>query len=220
MKQGASRHALADRGDDLYETPAICTEAALRAGIFGDMPQVIWDPCAGRGAMSRVLRAAGFTVITTDLVAYDGADAGIASGIDFLMERAAPDGCGGIIMNPPYKLADAFIRHALSLVPRVAVLLRAMAIEGAGRADLIDGHLTDFWIGIDRPPAMHREGWTGNRLGNSGAPFAWFVFQAEPRGAEPIRMRRFWWDEGKRGRGGSSSPKGGSPHNMARPASP
>ena len=194
MKQGASRHALADRGDDLYETPACCVSAAFDAGVFCDAGSIIWDPCAGRGGMSRELVRLGFTVIPQDLVAYPGADDGIATGIDFLMERAAPEGVTSIIMNPPYKLADQFIRHGLTLVPRVYALLRAMAIEGSGRADLIDGHLRHYWVGIDRPPAMHREGWAGNKLTNSGAPFAWFDFSAKPKHrCDPISLHRFRW---------------------------
>lgn len=197
MKQGAARHALKDRGDDLYETPEICTEAAVRAGVFEGISKA-WEPSAGRGAMARVLRRSGIEVHTTDLVAYEGADDGIVPGVDFLMQYVAPEGIDAIITNPPFKLADQFIRHALTLANRVIVLQRAMAIEGAGRSDLIDGHLRDYWIGIDRPPAMHREGWVGNRLSNSGAPFAWFDFHANqrPSGA-PIRLHRFWWDESK-----------------------
>lgn len=199
MKQGAARHALAARGDDLYETPEICVHAAHEAGVFGagtfpGSHGAVWEPCAGRGAISRALRARGYRVIAQDLVDYPGRDPDIATHIDFLMERRAPEGVSCIITNPPFKLADAFIRHGLTLVPHVTVLLRAMAIEGAGRADLIDGHLREYWLGIDRPPAMHREGWAGNRLSNSGAPFAWFVFSREPRPAhEPIALRRFYW---------------------------
>ena len=193
MKQGASRHALKDRKDDLYETPACCVTAAISGGVFHGLTD-IWEPCAGRGAISRELRGAGLTVVCHDLVAYDGADAGIQTPIDFLMEGKAPDGVQAIITNPPFKLANDFIRHGLSLVPRVIVLQRAMAIEGAGRADLIDGHLRAYWIGIDRPPAMHREGWEGNRLSNSGAPFAWFDFWAEKRPfGQPISLHRIRW---------------------------
>ena len=197
MRQGASRHALKDRGDDLYETPAICVRSAHAAGVFAGTDGVqIWEPCAGRGAIARELRSLGHEVITHDLVAHAGADPGVISGRDFLMERraAAPV----IITNPPFKLADQFIRHGLHLGCRVIVLLRAMAIEGAGRADIIDRHLSAWWIGIDRPPAMHREGWTGNRLSSSGAPFAWFDFNPIPHDpGTPILMRRFWWDESK-----------------------
>ncbi len=194
MRQGASRRALSERGDDLYETPACCVTSAFREGVFSAAGSVIWEPCAGRGAIARELRAVGFSVIAHDLVDYEGADPGIASGIDFLLERSAPEGVTAIITNPPFKLADEFIRHGLTLVPRVIVLLRAMAIEGSRRADLIDHHLQHYWIGIDRPPAMHREGWTGNRLSNSGAPFAWFDFSARQKGAcDPISMHRFRW---------------------------
>lgn len=203
MKQGASRHALKPRKDDLYETPACCTEAGHRHGVFSFATHPgsagpVWEPCAGRGAISRVLRGFGYGVIAQDLVAHPGADPDIKAGIDFLMERQAPAGTSCIITNPPFKLADEFIRHGLTLVPWVIVLLRAMAIEGAGRAGLIDRHLRAYCIGADRPPAMHREGWDGNRLSNSGTPFAWFVFSAQPRAEhQPIELRRIWWDESK-----------------------
>lgn len=203
MRQGASRHALVDRRDDLYETPAVCTRAALRARIFEGMeggcvwpggPGAVWEPCAGRGAIARELRAAGYAVVAQDLVDYPGRDLDIATGIDFLMERVAPAAAKCIITNPPYKLADAFVRHGLRLVPRVFAFLRFMAVEGVGRSDLIDRHCRAIWVGADRPPAMHREGWTGPKLSNSSAPFAWFLFDARPRPErEPIALRRLMW---------------------------
>lgn len=191
MKQGAARHALAERKDDLYETPAVATQALLRVEALGGL---IWEPCAGRGAISRVLKAASHRVVSTDLVAHPGADTDIATPIDFLMERQAPAGCAAIVTNPPYKLADQCIRHGLSLVPTVIVLLRLMAIEGAGRSDLVDRHLLRVWAGIERLPAMHREGWEGPRMANSGAPFAWFVFSSAPRPeGSPVELRRMSW---------------------------
>ena len=193
MRQGASRHALSERGNDLYETPEICTLAAIREGVFSGI-KTAWEPSAGRGAMSRVLRAHGIAVIAHDLAHYEGADSDIVPERDFLLEFNPPEGVDAIVTNPPFKVADDFIRHGLGLGFRVIVLLRAMAIEGAGRADLIDRHLRRFWIGIDRPPAMHREGWEGNKLSSSGAPFAWFDFHPKPRpDDEPIELRRFWW---------------------------
>ena len=71
MNQGASRHALKDRKDDLYETPACAVHALMRVK---SLPRYIWEPAAGRGAISRILRAEGYTVTTTDLVAHPGAD--------------------------------------------------------------------------------------------------------------------------------------------------
>jgi hypothetical protein len=133
-------------------------------------------------------------VTAQDLVAYPGADAGIITPVDFLMERARPEGCETIVTNPPYKLADACIRHGLDLGCRVIVLLRLMAIEGAGRADLIDGHCERIWAGIERLPTMHRDGWTGPKLSVSGVPFAWFVFSPVKReSGAPIELRRMSW---------------------------
>lgn len=192
MKQIASRSALRDRKDDLYETPreAILTLLRHEKALGGRL----WEFAAGRGAISRELRAAGFDVYTTDLVAHDGADPGIISGVDFLMERQVPERVRWGVSNPPYKLADEFIRHGVhTLGLHMAVLLRLMALEGAGRSDLIDKHLVRVWAGIERLPMMHREGWEGPKLGNSGAPFAWFIFAPWDRGGAPIELRRISW---------------------------
>ena len=185
------RHSFADRGNDLYETPACAIRTLIASGEVERISDGwVWEPCAGRGAISRELVAAGYQVAAQDLVAYDGADIGIEAPIDFLMERTAP--CGPIITNPPYKLADQFIRHGLSLGVTVAVLLRLAALEGASRSDLIDKHLRRVWAGIERLPMMHRDGWEGPKNGNSGAPFAWFVFEPGRRlGA--IELRRISW---------------------------
>lgn len=190
MRQGADRTALKERKNDLYETPACAIHALL---WNEDLPRYIWEPAAGRGAISRELEIAGHHVTKTDLVAYPGADDLIVSGVDFLMETHAPPLVEAIVTNPPFKNADAFIRHGLALGLPVIVLLRLMALEGAGRADLIDKHLLRVWAGIERLPQMHREGWEGPRTANSGAPFAWFVFSPEQRGGKPIELRRISW---------------------------
>jgi len=187
MRQGTARHAIADRRDDLYETPQPAIRTFLRVV---DLPPVVWEPCAGRGAISREIEATGRTVIKHDLVAYPGADAGIIPRRDFLMEREAP--CRTIVTNPPYKNADACIRHGLALGCEFYALLRLAALEGAARSDLIDGHLSHVWVGIERLPFMHREGWAGPKHSNSGAPFAWFRFQPEPHRG-PALMTRISW---------------------------
>jgi hypothetical protein len=58
------RHPNAERGADLYETPAGAVQALLQAEAI---PQHIWEPAAGRGAIVRELRTAGHTVIASDL---------------------------------------------------------------------------------------------------------------------------------------------------------
>ena len=87
VNQGASCHALKARANDLYETPQEATLALLRCPE--PLPALIWEPAAGRGAISRVLRKAGHRVVTSDLVAHAGADLGIESWIDFSLSGAS-----------------------------------------------------------------------------------------------------------------------------------
>ena len=59
-----SARLLSERGLDLYETPAVAVEALLRVE---QIPQRIWEPAAGRGAIVNVLRRAGHEVIASDI---------------------------------------------------------------------------------------------------------------------------------------------------------
>jgi methylase of polypeptide subunit release factors len=103
------RAPLSERGDDLYETPAVAVEALLRVE---HLPQKIWETACGPGAIVRVLRAAGHEVLASDLVDYG--DPTHFYRRDFLMEPL-PAGCEAIVTNPPYKLVEPFVAHALKL---------------------------------------------------------------------------------------------------------
>jgi hypothetical protein len=92
---------------------------------------------ASPSAIARVLRAAGHEVWATDLVNYASPDQD-QSGIDFLMESLAPDSIASIVTNPPFKLADQFVRHALLLCPRVYMLLRLAFLESERRSGILD----------------------------------------------------------------------------------
>ncbi len=193
VRVGNTRHALKDRKDDLYETPAVAVYTLLRCET---LPLRIWEPAAGRRAIASILTDAGHQVLCTDLVRR-GAP-GVHEGIDFLMEPVACDGIDCIVTNPPFKLADEFIRHGLKLCPKVIMLLRWAYAEGAGRSDIIDGHLSRVWLGKERLPMMHRDGWEGHKDTNSGQPFAWFVFEREPPMPGQFTVRRMSWrDERK-----------------------
>jgi hypothetical protein len=150
------RHSFAERGHDLYETPACVTHSLLKVEA---LPKHIWEPACGRGAIVNVLRDAGHNVIASDLVDY-----GIPIttpgyyGRDFLLEHAAPAGTECILTNPPYKLAPAFVRHALELCPYVVMLLRLAFLESVRRSDILDdGRLARVYPFKNRPPMMHRD---------------------------------------------------------------
>lgn len=185
---------------NLYETPAKEALPALMAAE--KLPWCLWEPAAGRGALVRLLRAAGHIVVATDLNAWPRADEGITTGVDFLMEHRAPDGTQAIITNPPFNIAAQFIEKALTLCPRVYMLLRLSFMEGGtgrsaealARKRILDGpwRPARLYVFRRRLPMMHRDGYEG-RAANSGMAFAWFVWDAAATG--PTTIERISWHE-------------------------
>jgi hypothetical protein len=175
-----------ERTNDFYETPAVAVEALLRVE---DIPRFVWEPACGGGSIVEILRARGRTVMATDIQnagCYDS-----RFGIDFLMELRAPIGCECIVTNPPYKLADEFVRHAVALVPMTVMLLRFNYLEGTGRSDIIDRQLARVHLFRNRLPMMHRKDWAGPRA-TSMVAFAWFVWLRGHTG--PITLNRVTWE--------------------------
>ena len=182
------RHALSERGDDAYFTPPVATEALLR---HEKLPHRLWECACGNGiGILDPLRTAGHEVVGSDLVDYGRPDC--FSHRDFLLERKAPDGCEAIITNPPYKLVEQFVEHALELSPLVVMLLRFAFYELERRCAILEGcGLARILCFRKRLPMMHREGWEG-RKGNSGMAFAWFIWEREHRG--PTTINRISWE--------------------------
>jgi hypothetical protein len=193
----AGRASLGDRKDDLYETPPEAVRALL--AVEKIPAGAIWEPACGPGAIVRVLKEAGHRVYATDLVDYESPDQDAAR-IDFLMEQQAPDfHIGAIITNPPFKLAERFVGHALLFAPVVMMLMRLAFLEGGNmntpvsriRREILDGgQLARVYLFRNRLPMMHRGGWAGRQMGSS-IPFAWFVWDREHRG--PTELHRISW---------------------------
>lgn len=179
---------------DLYETPAnavrMLVENAWRAGTnIGKT----WDPSCGRGAIVKAMleqdrvRCGNPTsyhsqeVVGWDLHRYETLPGinrhHIYYGVDFgsVVDGQVPAGVRTIIMNPPYKLADEHVRHALHLIPdngMVYALLRWNWITAIKRRDLLP-HLSKIII-CGRlkmlPPDVEDKGHSGT------VDFAWFCF--------------------------------------------
>jgi len=191
------RHALSERGLDLYETPAVATEALLRVE---NHPRRICEPAAGRGAIVNVLRAAGHEVLASDIADYG--DPTHFPGRDFLAEAKLPERCGCILTNPPYRIVEQFVAHALELCPLVVMLLRLAFFEaGSGKQQKhqLRRHVLDgipparIHVFRRRLPMMHRDQWDG-RKSNSGMAFSWWVWDRNYAG--PIVIDRISWEQG------------------------
>lgn len=190
---GSKRHALADRGHDLYQTPR---EAVLALLGVETIDTRVWEPACGPGAIASVLRDEGHDVLATDLVDYNSPHQDHA-GIDFLMPGAAESVWDhqhrAIVTNPPFKDAQAFVTRALQLSPYVAMLLRLAFLESERRRDILDQScLARVHVFRKRLPMMHREGWDGPRS-SSATAFAWFVWERTYKG--PPQLHRVSWEE-------------------------
>jgi hypothetical protein len=133
-KQTAERRAVHvsgyDRiGRDFYATPPWVTEALLRHIRLRDP---VWEPCCGDGAMSVVLAAHGYNVVSTDI-----ADRGFGMpGIDFLGCDGMPNACRSIVTNPPYGDSGSHRAQSKSSVAMLAFLRHALAVTASVRGQL------------------------------------------------------------------------------------
>lgn len=156
MTRSPQRHPQDERGNDLYETPNVAVEALMRVER---LPQTIWEPAAGRGAIVRVLRDAGHTIIASDLVDY-GFPLDFVG--DFLLQTEMPPGTELILTNSAFSIINKFVTHALDLCPRVIVLARLPFLHSTRRTQILEHRgLARVHIFRNRLPMMHRDGWAG-----------------------------------------------------------
>lgn len=165
---GPARYERAE--GDFYATPAWVTRVLLEQVTLDK----VWEPACGDGAMAKVLAAAGKDVAATDLY-----DRGYGTpGIDFL--KAQDPTSRDIVTNPPYALADAFVRHALALTEQhrayVCMLLRHEWDAGVTRNDILAPG-TRFRAKIvltDRPR------WIEGTKMRPRHNYAWYVWAGAP----------------------------------------
>jgi len=152
---------------DFYPTPANVTQALLNVETFTG---TIHECACGDGAMAEVLKAAGYTVIATDIEPLD-----YGTQADFL-EIGAPL-ADSIITNPPFALAAKFIEHGLGVLkPRkMALMLKSTYWHAAERRELFERY---------RPSAIYPLLWRPDfkGLGRPTMEVQWCVWDREHMG--------------------------------------
>ena len=151
---------------DFYPTPPEAVNALLEVELFEG---VVWEPACGDGAICKVLEANGFTVVATDLI-----DRGYGeTPHDFLTSKLT---CDNIITNPPFTLAEDFIKLGLTrTTKKVAMLCKLQFLEGAKRKIMFESTpLKNVWV-FSKRLSMTRN---GEKMKNSGMiAFSWFVWE-------------------------------------------
>ena len=106
---GASSHALEEREvNDYYATDPKAAEWLLELEPELDN---IWECACGEGHLAKVFDKAGKLLWATDLI-----DREYGKTKDFLSIDTNIKYNGDIVTNPPYKIAERFIRKALDTV--------------------------------------------------------------------------------------------------------
>ena len=110
---------------DFYPTPPDVTKARMKVLNLREGTKV-WEPACGTGEMVRAMTECGMSVIGTD----------IKGGIDYLSVQDLPENTGWIITNPPFSIAEEFIRHSATFGIPFAMLLKAQYFHAAKRMQL------------------------------------------------------------------------------------
>jgi hypothetical protein len=171
----------ARRAFDYYPTPAWMTRSLLRRVSLFD----VVEPCAGDGAIARVLRGAGIRVLTNDLDQQWPTDwhedATKEAFWECLSGYAWRPYYG--VTNVPFNLADRIVPLAVNYLPWFATILRLSWLEPtAARAPFLKAH----------PPSrvivLPRHDFRGNGATDS-VTSAWFIWddnQVGKRGIEVV----------------------------------
>lgn len=166
--------------NDWYVEPEWAVEGLLDVQRFSGL---VWDPACGKGTIPRVFRRHGHETMGTDLV-----DRGLGASQDFLKTEGWP--VDNIVCNPPFNLAEPFLRHALRMSRhKIALLLRLSWLEGRGRAWVFNetplAAIHPFAARVSMPPGAFE----GTAKGGAVA-FMWAIWDwSHPVGAPPILRR-------------------------------
>lgn len=155
--------------NDFVQTPKYITEALLQVESFEGS---ILEPCCGAGAISTVLQANGYQVISSDKNDYGF---GIQRDLFTITEPVE-----NVITNPPFTsaLQVAICKHLLTVYTKKMALLWYVknignVIEGKTRKEL-----KTVWVYPERID------WVETKL---GWLFAWYVWEKGYEGDVTIR---------------------------------
>jgi len=159
-------------GGDFYETPEWATEALFLKETFVGC---VYEPACGHGAMVRIIQK------YNDCIGSD-----ILFGDDFLTSDKNME---NIVTNPPYSLAEDFVRKARQIsTGKVAMLLKLTFLESARRKSLFEDEyfpLSTVYV-FSKRVQMWEQG-KEKPKNSSMMAYAWFVWDKSHRGNAKLK---------------------------------
>jgi len=144
---------------DQYDTPESATRSLMSRITFNGL---IWECACGNMSMAKVLEQYN-AVLATDIL----------TGTDFLKTNFI---CENVVTNPPYRLAEKFVNHALdSAIEKVAMFLRLNFLEGQSRYKMFTKTPLKQILVFSKRQALHPPGvivTTGGTIA-----YAWFIWE-------------------------------------------
>jgi hypothetical protein len=161
---------------DYYTTPAWCVHRFLERV---DLPAGDWlDPCGGDGAIIRAARSIRPDATWHAIELRGECDAALERLVgrrrviaSYLLASLRPLRVDAIVTNPPYSLAQDFVRKALSEAPHVAMLLRLNFLGSEKRAGFFQRMPPDVYVLPNRPSFA--------RGHTDSCEYGWFVWGPE-----------------------------------------
>ena len=155
---------------DSYATPPSATHSLMKRIKFNGE---VWECACGVGAMSDVVSQ------YNKCIASD-----ITQGFDFLDTELWLE-VPNIITNPPYKLAEQFVRRACQVASeKVAMFLRLNFLESQSRYKMFKELPLEWVLVFCKRQTLHPEGvivTTGGTIA-----YAWYVWNKEYTGSPKI----------------------------------
>jgi hypothetical protein len=177
MKKNTSKTRAKRQEHDFYETPSWCVDALVENIM---LPHGTWlEPAAGNGSIIKRVSALGCQnrwVACELQPKFKPALEQVAEQVfigDFF-EAVLPKDFAACVMNPPYSLAESFVKKALTHTETVCALLRLGFLSSKKR---------QAWMSQNRPDVVvlcNRPSFTGT--GTDKTDYGWFVWRPEAKG--------------------------------------
>lgn len=166
-------------GIDFYKTPTWAVEKLIEKISFNGE---VLEPASGSGAISKVLEANGYKVISQDIRIDDSVYGRKGQDIFEIKDMKVKN----TITNPPYYCAQDFVLKSLELTEeKVALLLKLQFLEGAKRYEFFKNTPLKYVLVFCKRITMYPEG--QEKPKNSGTiAYAWFIWEHGYKGRPQI----------------------------------
>lgn len=156
---------------DNYPTPEIAVTELLKRERFDGS---IWECACGSGNIAKLFPDCMASDIRENVYGEGG--------INFLLEQRMVD---NIITNPPFKLAEEFVRHALKCAnKKVAMFLKLVFLESESRYHLFQEYPPKLVYVFSKRLTLKKEGEQRDMSGMIA--YAWFVWDKSYNGKTNI----------------------------------